>query len=327
MRDLKVRIENGGWTLLEKYGTFFVEILRRRYNVEILTKGSQEPDIIFFPCFGGNDLKYTNCIRVYFTVESDYPNYNLCDYAIGLSDISIPNRFLHFPIYVFYNDILRMYESMDSVDVDATWALGRDFCSTLVSNPIRNGMYFDIFKKLNEYKTIVSGGSWNNTLGFKVPDKLEFIKNYKFNLAIENMKAPGYVTEKLLEPFVARTVPIYWGSSDWAKKEFGEGGYIDISDFETLDRAVDYIRKVDNDDELYMQILRTGAQMSHTYDEWCDILLDYLSNIIENGERIFETCRNISYYKECVYYRIRNNNVVRLYRKFIKTVNSLRYGV
>lgn len=324
MRDLTVRIENGGFAMLERYGTFFVEVLRRRYNVEVLTDSSQEPDILFFPHLGGKDLKWTNCIRVYFTIESDYPNYNLCDYAIGLSDIGIPNRFLHFPIYVFYNDILRKYESMNSTDVDTKWALGRDFCSTLVSNPIRDGIYFDLFKKLNEYKTIASGGSWNNTIGFNVPDKLEFIKNYKFNLAIENRKAPGYVTEKLLEPIVARTIPIYWGSSDWVKKEFGEGGYIDISDFDTLDHAVDYIRKVDNDDELYMQILRTGAKMSHTYDEWCDILLDYLSNIIENGEHIFDTCRNMDYYEKCVYYRIRDNRIVQLCRKFIGMINSLK---
>lgn len=324
MKDLKVRIGNSGFVWLDKYGSFFVEILRRKYNVEVLTDEVQDPDILFFSRFSGGDLKWTNCIRVYFTTESDYPNYNLCDYAIGLSDIGIPTRFLHFPIYVFYNDILRKYESMDSIDVDTKWALKRDFCSTLVSNPIRNGIYFDLFKKLNEYKAIVSGGDWNNTIGFKVPDKLQFIRNFKFNLAIENMKAHGYVTEKLLEPFVARTIPIYWGSSDWAKKEFGEGGYIDISDFETLDRAVDYIRKVDNDDELYMQILRTGAKMSHTYDEWCDILLNYLSNIIENGERIFETCRNMDYYEKCVYYRIRNNKVVRLYRKLVRTIYSLK---
>lgn len=325
MRDLTVRIEDCDmFSPLERHGDFLVEILRRRYNVKVLTDGSQDPDLLFFSCWGGDNLRWTNCVRIYFTAECDYPNYNLCDYAIGLSDIGIPNRFLHFPIYVFYNDILRRYEKMDSADVAMNWALDREFCSTLVSNPFRNGIYFDLFKKLNEYKTISSGGQWNNTIGFRVTDKLDFIKNYKFYLAIENMKAPGYVTEKLLEPFVARTVPIYWGCSDWAKKEFGEGGYIDLSDFETLDRAVDYIRKVDSDDELYMKILRTGAKMSHTYDEWCDILLNYLSNIIENGERIFDICRNNSYYEKWMYYRIRNNKVVQLYRKFIRTINSFK---
>ena len=324
MRDLTVRIEDRDIAPLDKHGDFLVEILRRRYNVEVLTNDSQEPDILFFTCFGGDNLKWTNCTRIYFTAERDYPNYNLCDYAIGLTDIGIPKRFLHFPIYVFYNDILRKYESIDSADVDSKWALGRDFCSGLVSNPFRNGIYFDLFKKLNEYKKVASGGQWNNTIGFRVTDKLDFIKNYKFNLAIENTKATGYVTEKLLEPFVARTVPIYWGCSNWAKKEFGEGGYIDISDFDTIDRAVEYIRKVDNDDELYMQILRTGAKMSHTYDEWCDILLDYLSNIIEHGERIFETCRNYSYNEKLMYYRIRDNGIVQLCRKFIRKINSLK---
>ena len=328
MRNITVRIEDLDiFPGLERQAEFFIDILRRRYDVTILTDKVQKPDILFFTCYGGNNLKWNNSIRIYYTAERDFPNYNLCDYAIGLSDIGIPNRFLHFPIYVFYNDLLRKYESIDPTDVDPNWALEREFCSTVVSDPFRDRIYFDLFKKLNEYKTIASGGRLDNTTGFRVPDKLEFIKNYKFNLAFENMKAPGYVTEKLLEPFVARTVPIYWGSSDWAKKEFGEGGYIDISDFDTLDQAVEYIKKVDNDNDLYMQILRRGAQMSHTYEEWCNILLDYLTHIIEHGERIYDCRRNYSYNERSIYYRIRDNKLVQLYRKIIRAINHFRlYG-
>ena len=325
MKKITVRIEDRDiFPGLERQAGFFVEILRRRYDVEVLEGGSEVPDLLFFTCYGGENLKWKSCKRIYYTAERDYPNYNLCDYAIGLSDIGIPNRFLHFPIYVFYNDLLRKYENMNPADVDAQWALNREFCSAVVSDPFRDGVYFDFFRRLNEYKPIASGGRVDNTTGFRVPDKLEFIKNYKFHLAFENMRSPGYVTEKLMDPFVARTIPIYWGSSEWAKKEFGEGGYIDISDFDTLDRAVDYIKKVDGDDELYMQILRRGAQMSHTYDEWCDILLDYLTGIVEHGERIYDWRRNYSYNEKLIYYRIRNHKAVQLCRKMIRAFTNFR---
>ena len=325
MKEITVRIEDRDiFPFLEFQAEFFVEILRRRYNVKVLTEGTDEPDILFFTCYGGDNLKWKKCMRIYYTAERDYPNYNLCDYAIGLSDIGIPNRFLHFPTYVFYNDLLRKYENINRAEIDAEWALDREFCSTVVSDMCRDGIYFDFFKKLSEYKPIASGGRVGNTTGFRVPDKLAFIQNYKFNLAFENMKAPGYVTEKLMDSFVGLTVPIFWGSSDWAKKEFGEGGYIDISDFDTLDRAVDYIKKVDNDDELYIQILRRGAQMSHTYDEWCDILLDYLIEIIEHGERIYDWRRNYSYNEKLIYYRIRNHKAVQMCRKIIRTITYFR---
>eukprot|EP00620_Florenciella_sp_RCC1587_P021099 CAMPEP_0182561832 /NCGR_PEP_ID=MMETSP1324-20130603/4262_1 /TAXON_ID=236786 /ORGANISM="Florenciella sp., Strain RCC1587" /LENGTH=60 /DNA_ID=CAMNT_0024774579 /DNA_START=220 /DNA_END=399 /DNA_ORIENTATION=+ len=32
-----------------------------------------------------------------------------------------------------------------------------------------------------------------------------------FHIAIENVKSNGYFTEKLLDCFLTRTVPLYWG--------------------------------------------------------------------------------------------------------------------
>lgn len=320
MKRLTVRIEDtepkNPFLIREPY--FFVELLRRRYDVTILTDGDEEPDIMFYSCWGSqNNVRWTRCLRIYYTAERDCPDFNMCDYAIGLVNVGATERFFHFPFYVFYNDIMRRYETLPPIG-DKAPLLDRGFCSAVVTDPYRSPVFFEVFNRLNEYKPVASGGRWNNTVGGPVADKLDFIKGYKFNIAFENMKADGYVTEKILESLVARTVPIYWGSRS-VKDEFGEGSYIDISDFDSLDSAVEYIKKVDNDDELYMQILGRGAQMPYTYDEWCDRLLDFLCNAIENGSRIFDSRCNKVYAEKCIYHTIHTSLPGRMYRNYKRT--------
>jgi hypothetical protein len=44
-----------------------------------------------------------------------------------------------------------------------------------------------------------------------VVSKNEALDRYRFSVAIENSRSPGYFTEKILDCFLTRTVPIYWG--------------------------------------------------------------------------------------------------------------------
>lgn len=323
-KNLKIRFEDvdRGKNGLSKQPEFFVELLSRKYNVTVLNGGSEEPDVLFFSCWGEANVKWTRCLRIYFSGERFYPDFNMCDYAVGLTNIGTSDRFFRFPHYVFYNGVLRKYENMQP-DADAFRLVNREFCSAVVTDPYRSPIFFDIFNRLSEYKPVASGGGWNNTVGGPVPDKLEFIKNYKFNIAFENIIADNYVTEKIVEAFAARTVPIYWGSSS-VKREFGEGSYINILDFDTIDRAIDYIKKVDNDDELYMQILCRRAQMPYTYDEWCDRLLDFLYNAIESDNRIFDSRLNYVYNKKYNYYLMHTSFIGTMYRKYKRTLYSLQ---
>lgn len=49
-----------------------------------------------------------------------------------------------------------------------------------------------------------------------VTDKLGQLGRYRFGLAYENMKAPGYITEKIFDTFSAGSVPVYYGAPNIA---------------------------------------------------------------------------------------------------------------
>lgn len=323
MRDITVRFEDidPRDPYLIAQPDFFVDLLRRKYRVTILNGGTEEPDVLFFSWFGMNNVKWTRCLRIFYSAERGYPDFNMCDYAIGLTNIGTTERFFRLPLYVFYNDYLRKYERLPAFEDDAM--LNREFCSIVVSNPWRHPILFEFFNRINEYKHVASGGRWKNNVGGCVPDKLNFISRYKFNIAFENMNVENYVTEKIFGPFVASTVPIYWGSRS-VKKEVGEGSYIDVSDFDTLDRAVDYIKKIDNDNDLYLQMLRKKVQLPYTYDEWCDRLLNFLVDAIDNGSRIFNTMMNKTYEDKFRFHRVHNGMMGKLYRAYMCIYRTIK---
>lgn len=48
----------------------------------------------------------------------------------------------------------------------------------------------------------------------RVQDKREAHDSYYFSVCIENSRTPGYFTEKLIDSFLCRSLPIYWGAPD-----------------------------------------------------------------------------------------------------------------
>ncbi|MCH5229292.1 MAG: hypothetical protein J1F12_04775 [Muribaculaceae bacterium] len=318
MKTLKIRFEDFNWSLFVKADieNFFVEILKIKYNVIILKDGGEEPDVLIYSWLGSNNLKWRNCIRIYYTMEMDYPDFNSCDYAIGLSNIYLEDRFFHLPLYIFYNDLLRKFENINNLH-DKKEAITRNFCSIVVSNyTYRDQIFKTIYNKLNLYKQIDSGGKWNNNIGGPVKDKIEFLKKYKFNLAIENYYQNGYVTEKIIESFIAGSIPIYWGH-EYVKKEFGDKGFIYINDYDNLEKAIEHIKEIDNNDELYYSILNERIKLQLTYNEWCEALHKFLCNAINKGKRCnHKMMHGRMYYERDMYFKIRESIPGKIYRKY-----------
>lgn len=66
---------------------------------------------------------------------------------------------------------------------------------------------------------------------------------YMFTIAIENCCAPGYFTEKIIDAFATKTVPVYLGCSDIGK-HFDEDGVIKLDP----DRWVEQLNSLTYDD-------------------------------------------------------------------------------
>jgi len=89
---------------------------------------------------------------------------------------------------------------------------------------------------------------------------------YKFVIAFENSQIPGYVSEKLINPMISRAIPIYLGAPD-VSLYFNKKSFIDVSDFESFEDCINYVLKVDKDDNLYNQILQEPYLYNNEIDK------------------------------------------------------------
>ena len=72
---------------------------------------------------------------------------------------------------------------------------------------------------------------------------------------MENSPGDGYITEKIVDSFNAGTIPIYFG--DYLIDEYvNPKTYILIKGEKDIDEKIEYIKKIDKDDKLYMDIMK-----------------------------------------------------------------------
>ena len=244
----------------EHISEFFICILSTRYDVEL---DNNNPDFLLFgdENFGQVNKKYStdDCVKIFYTGENRRPENYDCQYAITF-DHNFEAWHYRLPLYVIYmwsleyihntkyhyNYIFNLEPPLEKTGF-ATFVASNEKCKE------RN----EFFEMLHQHKFVDSGGRvFNNT---NVPlageeAKLDFLATRKFNICFENGSYPGYVTEKILHAFYARTVPIYWGS-ETITNDFNPDAFINVHDFPDFDSAINHILRVDRDDILYNSYL------------------------------------------------------------------------
>lgn len=86
-------------------------------------------------------------------------------------------------------------------------------------------------------------------------DKHETISQYKFCVALENVAAPGYLTEKIIDCFVAGVVPLYLGDPD-VTSHIPEGSFVDLRRFKTMPALEQHLNEMT--EEQAQAIIRAG---------------------------------------------------------------------
>lgn len=292
---------------------YFTKLLRTKYDVEI----SNEPDYIFYTA-GGNTHHTFDGIRIFWTGENIIPNFNYCDYALAFSHLSYLDRYMRLPLWALYKTQLEIALNPQTTLSDDA-ALNRSFCAVVIGNSLQtDGVRAQIFDALCQYKSVASGGKWRNTVGGPVPDKIAFQRNYKFSLAAENTKGDGYITEKILDSFASKTIPIYYGDAS-VVKDFNPKAFINANDFSTFDDLVAYVKQVDEDDELYLSIMREPVFQSGALDAVSDEkVLAFLSHIFDQP---YEQARRRFYakpYTDTDIYHLKQRDINDIFKAYLK---------
>lgn len=293
--------------------------LKAKYNVII----SDEPEYLIFCDHGYDHLKYNDCVRIYYTLENMIPNFNQCDYALGFHYIDFEDRYMRLPIFLAFDNYYDLFKIAKEKHLNNT-KIKPNFCNMVVSNGL-NSYRLSFYKKLNNYKSIDSGGKILNNVGGPVPDKLEFQKNYKFSFAFENSSSNGYTTEKIVDAFAAGGIPIYWGDP-LISKVFNPKSFINAKDFKTDEELIDYIRKIDNDDKLYLKYIKEPMLIDKNLDNNTFKKLDeFIQNIFDKdiNEALRRCDENHWVQMEKKYYLL-SDKIVKLIKPLLKLKASIK---
>lgn len=267
------------WPSFDIHNNKFIDALRAKFQVTTLEPDNpSKPDLLFYSrCGIGNHYKYNDCVKIFYTGENDCPNFNECDYSISFHDIDVNGRNLRYPLYALEINTDSIPETKSGIKMAS-----RGFCSLVMSNSsMCDPQRIRIIDAVNNYREIASGGKFRNNIGHRVDDKLDFLSQYKFNLALENSYVEGYVTEKIAEAFLSSSVPIYWGSKT-ALSDFNPASFINVADYATLDSLVSDIKSIDSDLKLYLSYLTAPSKLADAVTDFDDRLSSFLTRIASN---------------------------------------------
>lgn len=282
------------WKGFNVCDNFFTNFLSSKYDVVV---DSETPDYVFFSTYMVEIFKYEKAIKIYFTGENDVPDFNIADYAIGFHYIDFEDRYLRFPLYLFDHYAWNDLDSLAEKTITEKFCR-RKFCNFVysnrkVANPIRDKFFFE----LSKYKQVDSGGRLYNNIGGPVINKLDFVKDYKFTIAFENSQVNGYTTEKVIEPMMVNSIPIYWGNK-FISKDFNVNSMLVVNDENDFPRVIEEIKFLDQNDKAYMKKLQEHWFIRKNEKEyWSNLLMNFLDNIFAQPIDQAKRCPNYGYAK------------------------------
>jgi alpha(1,3/1,4) fucosyltransferase len=235
----------------------FLPILKKHFDVEVTTNN---PDVVIHSIFGGmKQSPNYKCKKILFIGENYRAKNYESDYSISFDHHDEKNYRL--PLWQFYL-ILRPELKEVLINRSNNTESFERFCSFSVSNPA-NFFRNAFFDQLHQYKRVNSYGRFKtNDLGLQQASQGKywrdakydfFLKHtHKFAITYEHSSYPYYCTEKLMDGFLAGSIPIYWGSTT-VHEEFNEKSFVNVIRFSNKD-LIEYIKLLDNDKNEFLKV-------------------------------------------------------------------------
>ena len=279
------------WGKFDHNDNLFTWILSHNYDVLVT---GDNPDLVIS---GGDCTQYQNAKMIYFSSELFMFPEGHADYMLSSFHLDKPNYFraplmllyaydyYKFGITESYESVFNKAPSKDLLDSKS------NFCAYISRGSGRGDcIRTNFFHELSEYKPVTGAGSHLNnhpkvggeagTIEGSI-SKHEFLKSFKFTMAFEGGSGfngdYGWITEKIYEPMMAYSIPIYWGNIR-INEDFNNKSFINWYDYGSNEACIARIKEIDNDDNLYMDYINQAY-----VNDKCDSVftIDYLIGIFE----------------------------------------------
>jgi len=281
--------------------SYHINWLKKKLDDEFIIKFEEEnPDYLIYNVFTDEDInyKYKNSIKIAIYTENIMPDLNIADYIIAHYHIIYLDKYFKYSVFLWTN-----FKDIDMKRKEVLKSPSKKkFCAAVISNCQEFSKFrINFINKLNEYKKVDMAGKCENNINRTIKNKIEFLSDYKFSISMENSDGDGYLSEKIVDSFLAGTIPIYYG--DYLLDEFiNPKSLILIKGEKDISQKIEYIKQIDNDYNLYKAILEEKP-----------LIDDNFANRIDKKEiksflkHIFKQDKKTAFRRDNNYYELNEN--------------------
>ena len=296
---------------IKKYWPKFIDIILKKLdNYLIIDHYDINSDIVLYNEFDHLILN-ENILNICINCENRDSD-PLADIVILNTKRFIYNYNIYLPSF-----FLSLWERRDNYKKQINNSR-ENFCAYMYSYDLEYRV--ELFNFISKYKSVDALGKscsyikeddryvYNNEITYNDIAVRKYSR-YKFVLALENGISDGYITEKLINPIIANSIPIYAGPKD-VFDIINPKRIIYVYNYSNYEELLNYIKEVDNNDDLYNSIILEEVFIGDL--NWNNFE-DYLEENIDKA--LGFKSKNI--------YLSDNNEIISYHKKFDLYINNI----
>ena len=284
---MKIKFVCAAWPTLRNMDTGFLKTLKK-YGAQVV---EDRADIIIYE--NKTTTQEDALVKIFITGENNVPS-NVADFDLIFVPRECSGNSYLLPLWTF---------SVDWDNEESDWSVKKlqrsrqdsfterktRFCGFVSCK--ERAYRVNFVQMLSKYKPVICAGKVLNNCDMIGPgkdNKKEFLQTCKFAIAFENEGGnnyQGYVTEKIIDAFVARTVPIYWGDPT-ITKVFNPKAFLNRHDYSSDQEFIQAIIDIDTNDEKYFAMQREPAILEIPSTLYPERICEKIINLFENAPRI-----------------------------------------
>lgn len=264
---------------------------------------SYKPDLEYFSVFGDKEkIKKSNASKkIFFTGEDvennfiEYSDYCLTDVdlSIGFSNNILDDKYIRYPLWLLYyfGNLTAKDEIKQAIDNFNNKKYSKNkFCSMIASHD-RNGTRKQLLNIINSIQNIDCPGKLyhndNSLQEVFSDDKIEYLRQYTFNICPENTSTDGYVTEKIFQAFDSDCIPIYYGALNNPEPEVINQNSIILFNGENGNEITNHITDLISNDTAMKEFKAQPKLLESSIDfiyKKNNLLKDKIQSLFENNK-------------------------------------------
>lgn len=272
---------------------FFIELFENVFSTTIQLGTFNESDILLETIFDQKTFLFDKSWKYTFLFSGEsrlrplHQNYSCVLYG-ERNNKNIINVPLFIP-YLYSSKLLsKITEKKEN------FLPSKKVCA-IISNPcgdFRNTFLDHLEKKIKidyagNYKTNIPIINY----AYNTPEFINFIKDYRCIISMENSRHDTYITEKITHGFISGNIPVYWGSNK-VVNYFNNDRFINVND-DMIDISIDQIIDICENDDKYLKMIEQNvfSNKNNNLERTINVIANDIKNLLfrpyKNVDKIF----------------------------------------